>query len=89
LIDLYWDDRPEWKNVNIKNAKRIPSEIKSLIENGAEIGKRSEAMMSVIDSLVANRYSDEVIFSIFYTEPIGQKFMSVGATRNQWLEATN
>jgi hypothetical protein len=87
IIDLYWDDRPEWKNVTIKNAKRIPSEIKSLIENGAEIGKRSEAMMSVIDSLVANRYSDEVIFSIFYTEPIGQKFMSVGTTRNQWLEA--
>jgi hypothetical protein len=86
LIDLYWDDRPEWKNVNIKNAKRIPSEIKSLIENGTETGKRSEAMMSVINSLIANQYSDEQLFSIFYTERIGQKFMSVGATKNEWLE---
>ena len=41
--------------------------------------------MSVIDSLVVNGFSNEQIFYIFYTYPIGEKFMSAGDTKDSWL----
>jgi len=67
LIDLYWDNRAAWKNVDVRSSKHISNEIKELIINGAEKGKRSDAMMSVIDSLVSKGFSDEQIFYTFYS----------------------
>jgi len=85
LIDLYWDNRAAWKNVDVRTSKHISNEIKELIINNAEKGKRSEAMMSVIDSLVSKGFSDEQIFYTFYSYSIGEKFISVGDTRDEWL----
>ena len=85
LIDLYWDDRPAWKNVDIAKDRRISDPIKDLILNGVAKGKRSEAIMSVIDSLVSKGFSDEQIYYVFYSYQIGEKFRSVGNTRDEWL----
>ena len=62
-------------------------EVIALIENGADKGHRSEAIMRVIDSLVANGLDDDQIFYIFNTYKIGEKYLEKQAhLRDQWLQ---
>jgi len=54
--------------------------------NGQQIkGERSEKMMTVLNSLVSSNVSEDQIYSIFYTKPIGEKFMEKGDTKDEWL----
>ena len=63
------------------------SNIKHLIENGADKGKRSDAIMSVLNFLVAHDFTDDQIFFIFHTYKIGEKFLQKPIdTRDQWLQ---
>ena len=84
LINLYWDDRAALKKVIIEKDKRISSNIRELIEQKTPIGKRSDVMWEVLCSLV-KEFSEEQIFYIFYTYPVGEKFISVGNTKIEWL----
>jgi hypothetical protein len=59
---------------------------KKLIREGESQGGRSEAIMSVVNALVAAKVGDEAIFSIFETFPIGEKYREKGRSRQKWLE---
>jgi hypothetical protein len=65
---------------------KIPYGTKKLIKEGEEPGSRSEAVMSVVNSLVGARVSDSIIFSIFENYPIGEKYREKGASRERWLK---
>ena len=84
LLLLYQKKSSAWTMINLDKLK-VPDEIKDLIKEGKSEGERSEAMMSVIDSMVAAGYSDDQIFYVFYTYPIGEKHMGRGSTRDQCL----
>ena len=60
--------------------------IKSLILGGKAVGQRSEAIMKVLNSLVAIRLSEEQIVGIFENYPIGDKYREKGETRFDWLK---
>lgn len=77
IKNLFSQKNPKWKMVNLDKMK-ISDEIKGLIKNGKPKGERSEAAMSVINFLVKNGLSDDQIFYIFYTYPIGEKHMERG-----------
>jgi RecA-family ATPase len=64
----------------------IPNGTKSLIRHGEEKGLRSESIMSVINSLVANKIPDTVISQIFEQYPIGEKYLEKGAAKTNWLQ---
>ena len=68
------------------DALTIPFGTKKLIKEGESEGNRSEAIMSVINSLVSNRMSESDIFSIFDNYPIGEKYREKGASKIQWLK---
>ena len=59
--------------------------IKSLITEGTDKGKRSEAMMSVLIKLVALELTNSQILSIFENHPIGEKYTEKGKSRWKWL----
>ena len=69
------------------NIDRLPikRETKSLITSGVPEGDRSEAMMTVLCALVWSNLTDDDIVSIFEVEAIGEKYRSVGHTRERWL----
>ena len=60
---------------------------KRLIEEGERQGKRSEAIMSVVSSLVAAGLTEDKIFSIFDNYKIGEKYREKGSSRVQWLKS--
>lgn len=64
----------------------VPYPTKKLIQEGAEKGSRSEAMMSVINSLVVAGLSDQDIKDVFENNLIGEKYREKGASREQWLQ---
>jgi hypothetical protein len=63
----------------------LPYPIKRLIEQGETNGRRSEAIMSVLNSLVKANVSNTDILSIFEAYPIGEKFREKGHSKEQWL----
>lgn len=62
--------------------------VKKLIREGEPPGSRSEAIMSVITSLIKAGLSDDVIIRIFEINPqgIGQKYLEKGSGRSKWLQ---
>jgi hypothetical protein len=58
---------------------------KKLIREGEEQGRRSEAIMSVVNALVGNGIAEAEIFKIFDTCPIGEKYREKGSSKEQWL----
>ena len=69
------------------NTLPINSDAREFIEKGAPKGKRSEAIMSVVNSLVNAGLSDEAIIGVFEQHSIGEKYREKGATREKWLAA--
>ncbi len=63
----------------------LPYPIKRLIEQGESNGKRSEAIMSVLNALVKANASDTTIIGIFEAYPIGQKYLEKGNSKEKWL----
>ena len=59
---------------------------KKLIREGEAQGRRSEAIMSVVNALVGAGISETEIFRIFDTCPIGEKYREKGASKKQWLQ---
>jgi hypothetical protein len=84
-------DKSEPKGVVVSNAGMnvdvllVPLGTRKLILEGEIPGKRSEAMMSVLGSLVKAGVPDGTIFGIFETYPIGEKYREKGASREKWL----
>ena len=70
-----------------ENQVSLPYPIKKLITEGDAKGKRSEAIMSVINALVRAKMDDAAIIGIFESNPlgIGAKYLEVGRTREKWL----
>ncbi len=60
--------------------------VKKLIREGEPKGARSEAIMSVLNSLARANVSDDTIFSVFETYPIGQKYHEKGNAKRKWLQ---
>ena len=58
---------------------------KKLIRDGEDQGRRSEAIMSVVNALVGAGSSESEIFGIFDTCPIGEKYREKGSSKKQWL----
>ena len=58
---------------------------RKLIREGEVQGKRSEAIMSVVNALVGGGISESGIFRIFDTHPIGEKYREKGSSKKQWL----
>jgi hypothetical protein len=67
------------------DALPLPLGTRKLIKEGENVGGRSEAIMSVLDSLVRAGVPDENIVSIFRVYPIGEKYREKGDTRDDWL----
>ena len=67
---------------------RIPMGVKKLIKEGMPLGQRSEAVMSVITSLLKARVSDKEIAKIFSKHPkgIGAKYYEKGSGRDKWIQ---
>jgi hypothetical protein len=59
---------------------------RKLIKEGEKRGSRSEALMSVVDALVAAGLSESEIFTIFESYPIGEKYREKGSSRRRWLQ---
>ena len=63
----------------------ISREMKELIHHGRPIGERSEAIMSALNALVFANLSDEHIYAIFDSYPIGEKYRD-RKNGQRWLE---
>jgi len=59
--------------------------MKKLIREGELKGTRSEAIMSVINSLVSAGLNSKAIFEIFEAFPIGEKYREKGQSKERWL----
>ncbi len=64
---------------------QMPYPVRRLIQEGEVKGRRSEAIMSVLSSLVRANVDDAKIIQIFEQYPIGDKYREVGRTREGWL----
>ena len=65
---------------------QVPYAVRRLIEGGEVKGKRSEAIMSVLNALVMKaKLSDKAIIDLFESYPIGEKYREKGDTREKWL----
>ena len=60
--------------------------MKKLITEGEVKGRRSEAIMSVVNALAGVRLVDQAIIAIFDKYLIGEKYREKGRTREQWLK---
>jgi RecA-family ATPase len=85
ILDLFTTEKREWKKIDVDKL-RISDEVKTVIDKGKPQGERSEAMMSVINALVSAGCSDDQIFYVFYTYPIGEKHLERGSTRDRQLQ---
>lgn len=94
--DLAWE-RPSGNNEELSGSSRILKfeldslplsiAVKKLIREGVSPGERSEAVMSVITSLIKAGVGDDVIIRIFEEHPegIGQKYREKGSGREKWM----
>ena len=64
----------------------LPFSVKQLIKNGAEKGKRSEAIGSVLASMVRAGIPESEIISTFESEAIGEKYREKGGGCKKWLK---
>jgi len=80
-----------WESLEMEeedvDAFPISHEMKELIKHGAENGQRSEAIMSVVNSLVNAHVPRELIHRVFNHFPIGEKYREKCASKEQWLDA--
>ena len=58
-----------------------------MIQKGAPKGQRSEAILSVLNSLVNAGLTDKAIIGIFESYPVGEKYREKGKSRERWLMA--
>lgn len=67
---------------------QIPMGVKKLIKEGMPRGQRSEAVMSVITSLLKAHVNDKDISHIFaeYPKGIGAKYFEKGSGRDKWIQ---
>jgi hypothetical protein len=61
--------------------------VKNYILHGLGRGSRSEAGMAVLNGLVFSNLSDDEIFQIFDTYPIGEKYREKGSGKEKWLQS--
>jgi len=73
----YWDGKLE--------SLPLAFPVKKLIQEGEPKGRRSEAIASVLSTLLRARILESTIFEIFDTYPIGDKYRGKGRTKEQWL----
>lgn len=64
----------------------IKERTKRFILDGASKGGRSEPIMTVCNALVYADLTNDQIFQIFDTYPIGAKYREKGHSRHRWLE---
>jgi hypothetical protein len=77
---------PQTESLNTTlESLNLPYAVKKLILDGEVKGKRSEAIMSVLNSLVRAKADNKTIIQIFETNKIGEKYREVGNTREKWL----
>ena len=60
--------------------------VKKLIREGETKGQRSEAIFSVLQTLLKANLDESTIVSIFETYPIGEKYRENGRSRHKWLQ---
>lgn len=65
----------------------IPPAALELIKEGKPKGERSEAIMTVLCSLVLAGVEDGIIRDIFEAFPIGEKYREKGSNREAWLKS--
>lgn len=63
----------------------IRDDKKALILDGALKGQRSEALISVIDSMLSAGCTDGQIFGVMDQYPIGEKYREKGSGKKKWL----
>ena len=66
-------------------ALNVSDEARDLILEGVPKGRRSEAVATVICSLIRGKYRDEIIRFIFDHYPIGEKYRDKGSGSAAWL----
>lgn len=76
---------PQWGG-SVDDLK-IRTETKLLIKNGVPKGQRSEALFSVICSLIWFGLSDSDIHAVIRNNPIGEKYHEKGPGKDAWLQA--
>jgi len=64
----------------------VSDQTRDLILEGVPKGGRSEAVATVICSLIRGRYQDEIIRFIFDHYPIGEKYQEKGSGSAAWLQ---
>jgi hypothetical protein len=93
-IESFLDDIPD-EHPQSTNGSDLPGigtvdtlhfSIKQLIENGAEKGKRSEAIGSVLAAMVRTGIPENDIISTFEENAIGEKYREKGSGRVKWLK---
>ena len=93
LLDLYADEKPEgiksqpsttWNGE--LDSLPISLGTKKLIKDGEKEGGRSEAIFSVLISLLKANIPQSDIFHIFESYPIGEKYREKGQTKEKWLQ---
>ncbi|MBC8392396.1 MAG: bifunctional DNA primase/polymerase, partial [Deltaproteobacteria bacterium] len=87
-LALHEDTQPQTSIINDKEVdlESLPYATKNLIQNGVAKGDRSEAIASVLTSLVRTDASDDVIFAIFNKYPIGEKYLEKDSSKDRWLQ---
>jgi hypothetical protein len=92
LLDLSKNELPHNTVATLWQKKKTDPEaipvsyaVKKLIIEGETKGKRSEAVMSVLNALVRAGQSDAQIIAIFEAHAIGEKYREAGHTRERWL----
>jgi len=99
VVSLYkrlCDEKPKGKALSINwsdeasgiDIDSIPVSVgtRKLIREGEDQGRRSEAIMSVVNALVGNGIAEAEIFKIFDTCPIGEKYREKGSSKKRWLQ---
>lgn len=85
LTKTIYEDHPEWSLIQVDKLK-ISEETKRFILEPIPEGQRSEPMMTVITALAGAGLSDDQIYYVFYTFPIGEKFREIRRDRDGWLK---
>ncbi|MBW2046039.1 MAG: bifunctional DNA primase/polymerase [Deltaproteobacteria bacterium] len=78
-------NRPRWSG-NLDTLP-IPLPVKKLIREGESRGNRSEAIFSVLQTLLRAGVDEQTVRSIFERYPIGEKYREKGQGREKWLRS--
>ncbi|WP_320043508.1 bifunctional DNA primase/polymerase [uncultured Desulfobacter sp.] len=78
------DEEPALEDVDLDDLNLGPWIITSILE-GAEKGKRSEAIWKVLLTLVGVGCADGQILGVMEKHPIGEKYREKGSDRSGWL----